>query len=100
MPVKLCYQPSFERSVKKLDPSQQRIVGLILEALTVYYASGFNLEEAAKIAPHFFYKQLRKPYHEVGIERNLRIITCHDGERITAILAGNHNQIKQFLSRV
>jgi len=100
MPIALYYQPSFERSIKRLDPAQQKIVGLLLEALAVYYSSGCSLPEAAKIAPRFFYKQLRKPYYEAGVERSLRIIVRYEDERATAILAGNHNQIKEFLSRI
>ncbi len=77
---------------------QRKIVGLILESLAAYYSSGCNLQEAQKTAPRFFYKQLRKPYYEAGAEENIRVVIRREGENCIAILAGNHDQIKQFLA--
>jgi len=99
MPLHLCYRPSFERSLKRLGYEQKKITGLILEALIIYYSSGCNILEAQKISPQFFYKQLRKPYCEAGVEGNIRVIIRREGEKCIAILAGNHDQIKEFLSR-
>lgn len=98
MPLRLYYRPSFKRSLKHLGYEQKKIVGLILEALAVYYSSGCNLLEAQKIAARFFYKQLRRPYYEAGVEGNIRVVIKREDENCIAILAGNHNQIKQFLS--
>ena len=100
MPLYLHYRPSFKRSLKRLGHEQKKIVGLILDALTIYYSSGCNLLEAQKISPGFFYKQLRKPYYEAGVERDIRIAIRREGEKCIAILAGDHNQIKQFLASV
>jgi hypothetical protein len=100
MPLHLYYRPSFERSLKHLGPEQKKIVGLILESLTAYYSSGCNLQEAQKIAPRFFYKQLRKPYYEAGVEGTIRVVISREGESCIAVLAGNHDQIKQFLASV
>lgn len=100
MPLHLYYRPSFKRSLKRLGEEQNKIAGLILESLTAYYSSGCNLEEAQKIAPRFFYKQLRKPYYEAGIEGNIRVVVRREGENCIAVLAGNHDQIKQFLASV
>jgi len=100
MPLHLYYRPSFKRSLKTLGHEQKRIVGLILEALKVYYSSNCNLSETQKIAPQFFYKQLRKPYYEAGIERNIRVVIRREGEKCIAMVAGNHDQIKQFLSSI
>ena len=98
MPLSLYYRPSFKRSLNRLGYEQKKIVGLILESLTVYYSSGCDLDEAQKIAPRFFYKQLRKPFHEAGVEGTIRVIIIREDEKCIAILAGNHNQIKQYLS--
>ena len=98
MPLHLYYQPSFKRSLKNLGHEQKQITGLILETLYAYYASGCNLLEARNIAPRFFYKQLRKPYYEAGIESNIRVLIRRDGPKCTAILTGNHDQIKKYLA--
>mgnify|MGYP000389059357 CR=1 FL=1 len=100
MPLYLHFRPSFKRSLKRLGHEQKRITGLILEALTVYYSSGCDLLEAQKISPQFFYKQLRKPYYEAGVERNIRVVIRKEGEKCIAVLAGNHDQIRQFLASV
>jgi len=100
MPLYLDYRPSFQRSLKRLGHEQRKIVGLVLESLTAYYSSGCNLLEAQKIAPRFFYKQLRKPYYEAGVEGTIRVIVRREDENCIAVLAGNHDQIKQFLASV
>ncbi len=100
MPLSLYYRPSFERSRKQLDAGQSKTVGLILEAIEIYYASGCDLEKAKKIASRFFYKKLRTPYYEAGIDSRLRVVLCRDGDKGIAIIAGNHNQIRQFLLKV
>lgn len=100
MPLSLYYRPSFERSLRGLDAGQAKTVGLILEAIEIYYASGSNLEKARKVASRFFYKQLRKPYYEAGVDNRLRVVLCHDGNKSVVVLAGNHNQIRQFLLQV
>ena len=54
MPFYLYFRPSFKRSSKRLGFSQKKIVGLILEALDVYYSSNCNLLKTRQIAPGFF----------------------------------------------
>ena len=98
MPLKLCLQPSFSRCLKRLSADQIKIVGLILEALNAYYAGNGDLSKATTIAPRFFYKQLRKPYYEAGVERNLRVVIRRDGEKGVLVMAGNHDQIRRFLA--
>lgn len=100
MPLHLYYRPSFKRSLKRLGYEQRKILGLILESLTAYYSNGCNLQEAQKVAPRFFYKQLRKPYYEAGVEGNVRVVIRQEDENCIAVLAGNHDQIRQFLASV
>ena len=100
MPIHLYRRPSFNRSLRRLGSEQKKIVGLILETLNVYYSSGCDLLAAKEIAPGFFYKQIRKPYCEAGIETNLRIVIRREKEKGIAILAGNHDQIRKFLATV
>ena len=60
MPLYLHFVSSFSRSIKNLDPTQRGIVELLLKALAVYLSHDCNLHEAQRIAPRFFFKQLRK----------------------------------------
>lgn len=98
MPLALYYRPSFERSLKKLDAGQKAIISCILDALLLYYRYDCSLPAAQKISPRFFYKQLRKPYYEAGVERSLRVVICQEGQKCIAVIAGNHNQISRFLA--
>ena len=97
MPLSLYYRPSFERSRKNLDTKQARTVGLILEAIQIYYASGCDLQQAKKISSRFFYKKLRTSFYEAGVDSHLRVVLFRDGEKGIAVIAGNHDQIRQFL---
>ena len=97
MPLTLLYYSSFERSLKTLDPDQRQIVKRTLKALLVYYAVNCDLSEVQKQEPRFFYKQLRKPYYEAGVESKIRVVIERDKSECFAILAGNHDQIRRFL---
>ena len=100
MPLRLYRLSAFERSRLKLGAEGIAIVGRILEALEIYYGTNCDLEAARKIAPHFFYKQLRKPYYEAGIESRVRVIIYREGERGFAVLAGSHDDVRRFLARL
>jgi hypothetical protein len=97
MPIQFIYAATLKRSIKKLGSKEVTIVKSILKALLVYYNSACNLSEAQRLSPRFFYKQLQKPYYEAGIEGKIRVIIEKHGNQCMAILAGNHDQIKQFL---
>ena len=98
MPLTLSFLPSFERSVKILDPGQRETVRLLLDALTAYYDSNCDLSVAQKIAPRFFYKQLRKPFYESGVEGKTRLVIRREGIECYAMIVGNHDQVKRFLA--
>ena len=100
MPLFLYYRPSFLRSTKHLGAEQKRIIAKILKCLLAYYASGCSLSKAKEIDPGFFYKQLEKPYYEAGIEPNIRVVLRREQQKCIAVLAGNHDQIEQFLKRL
>ncbi len=98
MPLTLLYYPSFSRSLKSLDPAQRKIVHRILKALFTYYMSNCQLYEAHKTESRFFYKKLRSPYYEDGVESKIRIVIERKKSECLAVLAGDHDDIKRFLS--
>ena len=100
MPLQLLYYPSFDRSLKSLGHEQKEIVKRILSALQAYYESNCTLSKAQEIEPHFFYKQLRKPYYEAGVESRLRIVIEREKSECVAVLVGNHDQIRKFLNDI
>ena len=97
MPLSLLFYSSFERSLKGLGSDQKEIVQRIFKALDAYYSSSCQLFEAQRLEPGFFYKQLRKPYYETGIESKIRVLIEREKSECFAVLAGNHDQIKRFL---
>ena len=98
MPLSLYYRPSFTRSLRGLGNEQKRTVAKILRCLTVYYENDCNIRIAKEVNSGFFYKQLQKPYHEAGIESNIRIVLRREQAKSIAVLAGNHDQIRRFLA--
>lgn len=100
MSLRLYRLPVFEKTRSKLGSEGIAIVGRILEALEVYYSTNCDLEAARKIAPRFFYKQLRKPYYEAGIESQIRVVIYREKERCFAVLAGSHDDVRRFLARL
>ena len=42
----------------------------------------------------------RKPYYEAGIESKIRVVIYREGERCFAVLAGSHDEVRRFLSRM
>ena len=100
MPLSLSFLPSFEKSLKSFDASQEETVRLLLKAVMIYYASNCDLAEAQKIAPRFFYKQLRKPFYEAGVEGKIRLAIRREGSECFAVLAGNHDHIKRFMANL
>ena len=99
MPLVLLCASSFERSLKNLDAQQQAIVARVIEALEIYYSNGCSLSKVFETETRFFYKKLRRDFYEAGVEGRLRIVLRKDGLKCSAILAGNHDQIKKFLSQ-
>lgn len=97
MPLSLLWYSSFARSLKNLDPEQKAIVQRILRALYTYYENNCDLAEAQKVETRFFYKQLRKPYYEAGVEGKLRVIIEREKSECYLVLAGNHEDIKRLL---
>lgn len=100
MPLFLSFLTSFDRSLKSFDAEQKETVRLLLKALMAYYASNCDLAEAQKIAPRFFYKQLRKPFYEAGVEGKIRLVIRREGSECFTIIAGNHDQVKRFLANL
>jgi hypothetical protein len=98
MPLFLFYASSFERSLKNLDLQQRAIIARIIESLEIYYANGCNLSKVFESETRFFYKKLRHDFYEAGVEGKLKVILRKDGSNCVAILAGNHDQIRKFLS--
>jgi len=97
MSLELYFRPSFKRSLKNLGKQQKIIVASILESLKAYYANNCDLHRAKELSAGFFYKQLRRPYYEAGVESNIRVVIRREGQKCIAVLAGNHDQIKRFL---
>ena len=75
------------------------VIGRTLECIASYIAADNNLSKAQKIAPRFFFKKLRTPYYEAGIESKLRIVFEKHNGNLYAIFAGNHDQVKRFLAQ-
>ena len=98
MPLVLLYTSPLRRSIKHLDPQQRETIAAILEAVRMYYGANADLAAAQKTFPGFFYKKLRHDLYEAGVEGKSRVIIRKEGSNCSAMFAGNHDQIRRFLS--
>jgi hypothetical protein len=98
MPLHLLFANPFYRCLKQFDVQQIETIELILRALKVYYAANAHISSTQRIAPRFFYKKLRHEWYEAGVEGKLRVVIRKDGLNCTAMFAGNHDQIRRFLT--
>ena len=98
MAFSLLFTSSFERSLKNLDSHQRAIIARIIKSLEIYYSNKCDISKVFETETRFFYKKLRHDFYEAGVEGKLRIVLRKDGLNCVAILVGNHDQIKKFLS--
>ena len=92
------YDYIFARQIEALCRPEDLVIGLTTSGNSANVVSA--IEAAKTIAPRFFYKQLRKPYYEAGIESKIRVVIYREGERCFAVLAGSHDEVRRFLSRM
>jgi mRNA-degrading endonuclease RelE of RelBE toxin-antitoxin system len=87
------FKPSFEKSIKNLPPERRHKIRDAVESLIDFFETGQRKEGLGL-------KQLRWTFWEIRADIRDRIIFEFDGNSISFILAGNHDEIKRFLKRL
>jgi len=91
--MEIYYAPAFERIYKKLDSNLQRNVRTTVSKIIDAYTVG---EET----PGLGIKQLRGTIWEARSGLKLRVVFVKAHKSITFVLAGSHDDVKNFLKRV
>ena len=87
------YTPSFDRSFKRLPPTHQERVRHEVKALVDFFATG---QRTAGLG----LKQLRKPWWEIRVGLDVRVLFAFEGDVISFVLVGNHDDIRRYLKHV
>lgn len=89
--IKYSFKQSFDKSLKKLPKKQkEKIKRSCIELIEV-------LEKNQDLKKGLRLKQLTGNIYEISRGMKTRIIFSWQNNRLTFILAGNHDQIKTFL---
>lgn len=89
---KVAVLPSFERSLKRLTPSQRKQLAESLEALNVFLISG-------ELSQGLGFKKINHDKYEFRVGIHLRVIVKAEGEVLFLVLIGTHEDVKRYLRR-
>lgn len=84
--------PSFERSVKKLTLFDKKKLAQSLEEFNSFIISG-------KMPSGLGFKKINHDKYEFRVDIRLRVVVKVEGEDYYLVLAGNHDQVRQYLRR-
>lgn len=84
--------PSFERSVKKLNPIEKTNLGKSLKTFNQFLLSGI-------LPSGLHFKKINGDKYELRVDIRLRIIVKLEGEIFYLVIAGNHNEIRKYLRK-
>lgn len=87
------YLASFDRSFKRLSREKRAKVRTALEGFLGFYENGTRPAGLGL-------KKLRGCYWEIRAGLHIRIIFLVKRDLVTFVLAGTHNDIKQFLRKL
>ena len=92
--MKFEFKPSFERSIKSLNPADQQDIKDVAVYLIDILSQDRPLHQGVGL------KRLRGPYWEVRKGIKTRILLRWESDLVEFILAGNHDDIKRFLKNL
>ena len=87
---KVAILPSFERSLKKLTPSQRKQLTESLRALNNFLSTG-------EFSPGFGFKKINHDKYEFRVDIRLRVLAKTEGEIFYLVLVGDHDEVRRYL---
>lgn len=91
--MKFEYKPSFDRTFKKLEQIQKKQVSEAIFSLIDFFDTG-------KKPNGLGLKNLRKDFWEIRCSKGIRVLFKFEDDKISFIIVGNHNDIKNYLKRI
>lgn len=87
---KILVLPSFERSVKKLNPSGKKKLSESLEVFNLFLFGG-------GLPAGFGFKKINHDKYEFRVDIRLRVIIKVDGGDYYLVLVGSHDEVRRYL---
>jgi mRNA-degrading endonuclease RelE of RelBE toxin-antitoxin system len=86
------YKPSFDRTFKKLRPDAKKRVTRALTLLIDFFETGQRTSGLGL-------KQLRGSFWEIRVDIKIRVIFTFEGDTVSFIVVGTHDDITRFLRK-
>ena len=88
---KIVILPSFERSIRRFTAIEKDHLIIALEKFNDFLVTG-------RISSGLGFKKIRHDIFEFRIDIRLRVIVKDEDDTLYMVLAGNHKDIKRYLS--
>lgn len=82
--------PSFERTVKRLNPQAKELLVKSLEAFNSFLLFG-------RLPAGFRFKKINHDKYEFRVDVRLRVVVKEEGEVFYLVLVGNHDEVRRYL---
>ncbi|MEW6087635.1 MAG: hypothetical protein AB1498_04965 [bacterium] len=87
---KISVLPSFDRSIKKMNPQDKNQIAESLEAFNTFLVSG-------KDPFGFRFKKINHNKYEFRVNIKLRVVVKEENNTFYLVLAGSHEDVKRYL---
>ena len=87
---KILVLPSFERSIKKLNPADKKKLSESMEAFNLFLLGG-------ELPAGFGFKKINHDKYEFRVDIRLRIVIKVDGGDYYLVLVGSHDEVRRYL---
>ena len=87
------FKPSFDRSIKRLEPHRKEKVKNAVAAAIDFFESHVKPEGLGL-------KRLKGDYWEIRVDIKERVIFRFSDDLVEFIIAGTHDEIKNFLKNI
>ena len=84
--------PSFERTLRKLNPQQKNLIGCSLEEFNRFLCGGY-------MPAGLGFKKINHDKYELRVDIRLRIIIKSEADIYYLVLVGNHDDVRRYLRR-
>lgn len=87
---KVIILPSFERSIKKLNPAERKQLAKYLELFNQFLVTG-------RLPSGLGFKKINHDKYEIRVGVRLRVVVKEEKDTFYLVLLGSHDEIRRYL---